>query len=223
MPEAEQGHVAAGTPEGGQWTDKQQTRPEAQLAENSTGSFLFPPLDYESVESYMRYWQNVPVSDRVLSNLVTAYATRRLHWIGEGLDIWAEKYGNDPEILAWANGPKVSAAMMDVAFGKARADEAERLAGLRPSHINGMQARGIAIAAQMYQWSASFSEEEQEQIENFPVRLSRLRDPMTVGDIWRTYGLKEIVRAAFTDNDISVQQELAGLRKRMGAEDSLNH
>ncbi len=222
MSDTLQEHVPAGAPDntGGQWADKPQTPPEARLAENATGSFLFPPLQYEGFDGYIEFWERVPISDRVLSNLVVAYSQNRDRWIGERLDAWAKKRSNDPELLKWARSPKTTAVEIQIDHERARAEELARLRAERPiDDIGPVRARGVAIAAQMRRFRLALPLEDQPRVLSHKVRITFVEEPRTVEQIWDSYHLGEIADHALVDADFAVTAELAELRKHLGARD----
>lgn len=219
-----QGRIPAGAPAGagGQFEPKANSEPEATLAEaNSTqGSFLFPPINYgpNGTDSYFAFWESTPISDRVLSNLVTMYRHNREAWIGAHLNDWAEDFGNDPvNVGRWAS----KHVTQDDILAEHEAARAARLAELEAARpittIHPSEARGIAVAAQMWKHAGSFTPEEQAVIDNHPVVVARGREPLTVKEIWETYHLDEVIDTAFVDQDVAVQHELAELRRHIGA------
>ena len=206
---------------GGQFTVVNNSDPEAALPD-SRGSFLFPPINYgpNGVASYLEFWENAPVSDRVLSNVVSTYTQNRETWIGESLDRWSKVRDNDPVHMKWVADKKTTE--FDVLKGHEvdRQAELERLNAERPiTTISSANARSIATAAQMYSQCAAFSKEEQEQVDNHLIRFGRGREPERVVDIYNEYHLSEIVNVAFVDQDVAVQFELAELRRHLGAVD----
>ena len=67
----------AGAPDGrgGEFATRHLTDPEGNLAEETRGSFLYPPDRFPSYEEYIEFWESSPISDRVLSNASHAYRT----------------------------------------------------------------------------------------------------------------------------------------------------
>lgn len=67
----------AGTPasRGGEFAARQLTDPEGTLAEDATGSFIYPPDHFDSFQEFAEFWESTPISDRVLSNASHAYRT----------------------------------------------------------------------------------------------------------------------------------------------------
>ncbi len=67
----------AGTPasRGGEFAARRLTDPEGTLAEESAGSFIYPPDHFDTFEEFADFWESAPVSDRVLSNASHAYRT----------------------------------------------------------------------------------------------------------------------------------------------------
>ena len=65
----------AGTPNGhgGEFAARLLTDPEGNLAEETNGSFLYPPDRFPSYTEYVEFWETAPISDRVLSNASHAY------------------------------------------------------------------------------------------------------------------------------------------------------
>ena len=224
MPEAivdsEQGHQPASSPDGagGQWAEKAQSTPEAPL-DTTVGSFLFPPRNYgpNVVGDYIKFWETVPISDRVLSNLVSVYRANREEWLGAGLDRWASIDGNSVETAEWLRKKKPDSNQIRDRHNAARLVELRRLEAERPiKEIVAMGARTVAIAAQMYRCSGWMSDEDQRTIEERAMPLSAHRG-WTVRQIWDEYHLGDIVPRALVDQDLAVAVELRELRKHFGA------
>ena len=222
MTTEDQGHLPANSPDGsgGQFTGVANSDPEAALPSEVKGSFLFPPNNYgpNGVASYIEFWENAPISDRVLSNVISTYAQNRETWIGEGLDRWAKVRDNDPAHLKWVRDKKTTEFEVLKGHEVDRSAELERLRAERPIQaIHSSTVRSIAIAAQMYGQSSSFSKDEQTVIDNHMMQMERGGEPERVADLYRKYHLSEIVNVAFVDQDVAVQHELAELRRHIGA------
>lgn len=89
-----------GSSTGGQFTSRQNTPPEGTLAESASGSFAFPPRQFETVEEYIDFFETAPISDRVLSNADHAYRKWRQDQINAEVSAAYDVYGSDPEVVA---------------------------------------------------------------------------------------------------------------------------
>lgn len=224
MSESTQGRLPAGSADGGQFTEKPLSHPEANLSNLTQGSFLFPPADYgpEGVKSYLEFWENAPISDRVLSNLITAYDINRNRFIERAIDDWARDYQlNDKEFRARkfkAENGKFDPEEHKRLFEVARSEKLAEIRALRPhTTIQITQARGIAVAARIYECSGTFTPEEQAIIDAHKIKISRAAEPASVAEIWQAFHLGEITDMAFTDQDLAVQYELMEMRRFSGA------
>ena len=220
-----QAHVPATAPDGagGQWAEKVLSLPEVPL-DGTTGSFLFPPINYgpDGYNDYVKFWESAPVSDRALSNLISAYRANREAWIGTSLDSWARKFDNGVETGEWIRKTKPNSDQIRDRHDSARLVELRRLEAERPTAaISAMTARSIAMAGQMHRCSGSLSPDDQERVDAHPVRMARNPDsePWTVKEIWEDYRLAEIIRKALVDQDLAVADELHELRKHLNAVD----
>ncbi|AZZ54997.1 hypothetical protein [Rathayibacter iranicus] len=208
-------HLPSGSPggAGGQFAPQAETRPEGQLAESATGSFLFPPVEYDGVSGYIDFWTKTPISDRVLSNFMTAYKARRAAWIEEEVEKWGLEKDADPEWSRWALNPKTTKAEMQASWREARSEEIQRLASLRPWRIPSTQVRGIAIAARMYLCCTSFLDEEQAAIESHEITYARGVAPKSVKATFDEWHLDEFADDAFVDQDVAVTKQLEELQR----------
>jgi hypothetical protein len=188
------------------------------------GTFLFPPAHYgpAGIDSYIQFWENAAISDRVLSNVKSAYRHNRERWLGDQLDRWAVTFGNDPgNIHRWS---KKAVTREDIAseHEAARTIELARLSAKRSiEYVYNSQARALACAAQMYNNCGSFTPGEQAQVDSHKLVIARGLAAETVKSLYERYHLKEIVGAAFVDHDLAVQYELEELRRHIGARDIL--
>lgn len=212
--------LPSGSPAGGQFTEKHRTQPEVPLANLTEGSFLYPPIDYgpNGAESYIAFWENAPITDRVLSNLITAYRICRDRYIEASLENWSRDYQfNDKEFLARKHKVNIGKFDEDEHRRLYEVKRTEKLAEIRATrpivHIPSTQVRGIAVAARMYQCSGSFSDEEKAIIRSHEVQFQRGGQPERVSDIWQKYHLDECSEMAFTDQDLAVQFELSEIRR----------
>ena len=211
-----QPQLAAGAPNGtgGQFTGKSYSAPEVQLPEATHGSFLYPPINYGGgVEAYIPFWENIAISDRVLSNLTSAYKEHRDKLIEKEMETWALHRTDDPKYAASLAKMK-TVEEIDGEHEAARLVEFARVhAAHQPASIGPGQVRGIAMAAQMYRCSGSFSAEDQAIVDNHLVKISRTAVPMSTADIYRKFNLAEIADLAFVDQDFAVRNEIAELRR----------
>lgn len=215
---AEQGHKPANSPNssGGQFTGKANTDPDRVVYENmnGTGSFLFPVIDPSmGVPAFIEYWENSSPSDRVLSNVMHSYRVARDRHVSEQLSLWSDAFKEDPSVLAWADLPHVTKQDIENAYQAERQRALERISAERPiTRISSLSVRQVAIAAQMYNSSVVFTPEEQEQIDNHRITVSRDKGPQTIRDICNEYRTGEWFSDALTDNDLGVQSVVEELR-----------
>lgn len=221
----EQPHVPAQSPDGtgGQFEGKIQSFPEVPL-DTTVGSFLFPPIDYGpgGFKDYVKFWESAPVSDRVLSNLITVYRTNRENWLGDNLDRWARGFDNSLATFEWIRKSKPNSDQIRARHDKARNEELQRLEAERPrTDISSQTARSVAMAAQMYRCAGSLSPADQAKVDAYTIRMAREGEPWTVKEIWTDFHLDEIDDRALVDQDIAVAGELHELRKHLNGIDTI--
>ena|GEM_PF-4781818 len=83
---APQPRQPAGSSQGGQYGPRTNTPPEGTLAESATGSFLYPPA-LHTAEEFIAFYEQAPISDRVLSNATYAFERWRKNRIED--EAWA--------------------------------------------------------------------------------------------------------------------------------------
>ena len=208
---------------GGEFTGRLNSAPEVDVAEaNSTqGSFLFPPSRYgaeNSFEEYASFWMNVPISDRVLSNLVHAYAQHREAWVEKQVEIAIAKRGSEAEHRAWAASPKTTGLDIERAHAEFVIEQVKhwRESEDTPLFLGPLAARSAAISAQMIRLRGVLSEEGAKKVFDFPVYTTSDGRVLTPSYYWEKYEVGAYADRALTDQDIGVAAAIAKLEAKMG-------
>lgn len=140
---SEQTRVAQGVPQGGQFAAQQYAEAPVSLDQDDQGTYHYPPNLF-SVDDMVRFWQQVPIPDSVLSRIESDYATDWAEWSTEQLTFWTMDH---PEPGRLAGRGKVAA------YEAERQSFTQGLEEQRPPEILRPTARALARMARMY-WHA---------------------------------------------------------------------
>jgi hypothetical protein len=181
------------------------------LTSNDVGTFLFPPVTYDSVDSYVKFWMTAPISDGVLSNITLAYDELiRRQWLSASVT-WGHIYDN-AHARELHNGTEKSKAEALAARNVAYNAAVEEWHVTRPKRIKADYARAVARAGQLSYYRTAFAETDQELINRFTISVGD--QDMTVLEVVLSYQLGEI-RPDFHDLASTSAERLEDIRTEL--------
>lgn len=198
--------AAGGT--GGQFTSRENTPPEGTLAESATGSFLYPPERFDSVEEYVEFFTTTPISDQVLSNASYAFDAWRkrqiLNYVIASNTELKNRTGGPEERIVREEGHAGLERLVAENTARARA-EAEHLYPTKV--IPRGAARSILRAHQIVLQRGLLPEDIEDEVLQTP--LPHQGDLIPARELVQMYQTNDWAPAALTENDYA-QAETMG-------------
>lgn len=186
---------------GGQFATKAHTPPEETLAENASGSFLFPPESFDNFDEYVRFFMEAPISDRVLSNAGHAYIAWRKRSILKHIHARSEQQSGDINSRVYKASRRGTEAYNKVLAeeqAKWRA-EAEALHPIKKLPYSG--SRTILRSHQIVKLRGILPDEDDQRALDYPMSL--LNEELTAADIFDRYHAGEWASDALTESDFA--------------------
>jgi len=133
----------------GRFSEKSNSAPAQALSheEPQSGSFLFPPASFANADELFNFFDTVPISDRILSNVTHAQEHWRNEEINKAVREQYRVYGNDPKVVREAKvNPELSDRKAREFVSAVRREEEAK----RPAHaLNPGDVRSIIVARQL--------------------------------------------------------------------------
>lgn len=205
---------------GGEFAEKRNSAPEgALMAENATGSFLFPPTNtFTTAEQLIEFFTTQPISDRVLSNARWAYKK----WRYEQVTAMSKA-----ELNAWRlskDGQSVSKRddftfILNLERNKA-IDRANAYYSTR--EMPASYARTILVAHQISGFRGLLaSEEEQGKAYSHPMVLDGVQDTAAgIAIKWKT---DDYLDRALTESDLQAVDSMENVFAYLIERDEQGH
>lgn len=192
---------------GGQFATKTNSPPEGTLAESATGSFLYPPERFDTVEEYLEFFDAAPISDQVLSNASHAYRTWRKKAILTHVQQRYEAFGNDKSSIGYRMARDHGVEGLNAAVAAERPKWIAEAEAMYPVDVLPRpQARSVLRAHQIVVLRGMLDEQDQEAALEHQIQY---RDEVvSARDLYHHYNTEEWARAALTESDYAQSEAM---------------
>lgn len=187
---------------GGQYAQKTNSPPEGSLAESATGSFLYPPQRFDSLEDYLEFFDTQPISDQVLSNASAAYLAWRARMIDAHVTQRYDIFVNTKDNIAYKMAAKYGQeGLRDAVNAEKPKWIAEAEAAYPITSLPRPQARAILRAHQItFMRGMLRPEDEQAALDH---AILHRGEPVRAVDLANHYNTDAWAREALTESDFA--------------------
>lgn len=170
------------------------------MTESATGSFLYPPEQFESVQDYLEFFDSAAISDQVLSNATHAYRTWRQKSILAHIQAQHEAFVNTKDNVAYRMAKTHGREGLDLAIEAERPKWRAEAEGLYPvESLPRSQSRAVLRAHQMVFLRGMLPEQDEQAVLDH--QIPHLGAPVRAEDLVDHYNTYEWAHEALTESD----------------------
>lgn len=206
-----------GNARGGEYAEKQNSAPRGDLMESATGSFAFPPSEWESEEHLIEFFTTAPISDRILSNADHAYRQWRQQQIDNAVMRDHDQWGEAPETIELAKRNPQEFRNQNKYRQAVVREQAEQK--YPQKEVSPARLRTVLRAHQIYQFGSSLGEDAV-RAKNLH-RLKIRGEEKSVVDIVNEYHTLGWADRAMTENDLANTDALYRVAMILDAKDGI--